>query len=1043
MAGLAIASSARALEADRAISQYARRAWKIEDGLPNSVVRGILQTDDGYLWFATYEGLARFNGDSFTRFDKKNLPALRRDTVLAVMKSGDGAIWAGTNGGGVGWLRGAQSGALTTDNGLPSDIVAALAEDAAGTIWIGTSAGVVAYRNGKLEKPIIDDSVLSLAIGPDGALWIGTRGAGVLVLRDGVLQPAGHLGQATVYALLPERDGSVWVGTNRGLHRIMGGAAQLVEGIPQEQVTALLHDSDRTLWIGTYSNGLHRLANGQVSRFTTAEGLINNSVRSLYEDVEKNLWVGTNGGVACLTRGKFITIGGPEGLTNSYTRTLLQDRSGNVWIGTASGLTRFAGDQKTTFSAADGLSNDYILSIAEGPDGAMWVGTPTGLNRLDLATRKVTVFDETSGLASRTVRALFFDELGTLWIGTDRGLNRYAHGRFEIIVPGPKWDTTFVQAFAAAPDGSIWIGTDGRGIARYKDGVFTRWDATRGLPDEHILALHVDAANTVWIGTDSAGLIRMRGAAGASPADAIFTRYTVDSGLWSEKVLQILDDGAGRLWFGGGRGIWTVSMRELEEYANGSRKRVQSIVFGSGDGVRSVECNGSTYPAAMRSQDGRLWFATVDGAATITPQHAAVRNLRPPPMRIEAVTIDGKVVPRVDDLVVPPDAQHLEIRYAALTYASPEKVKFRYRLEGFDRDWIEAGDRRVAFYTGVPPGQYRFRVIAANADGVWNEQGASVAMRIKPRFVQTIWFALLILLLLGSAVWLIQQRRVYVSRRRERMLEEVVAARTRDIESALIEAEAANKAKSIFLANVSHELRTPLNAIIGFSGVLLRDGEKTFTDRHLKFVNNISVSGEHLLSLINDILDLAKIEAGKMTLDLEPVALGETLESVARVLKGITIPRGIDVEFDIPQSLGTIVADGVKLKQILYNLVSNAVKFSPDHSTIRVAARRMEAADSPIRHDSIAISVIDRGIGIAPEHQQVIFEEFRQLHPAGTRRPTGTGLGLSLVRKFVELHGGIVQVESEPGKGSVFTVVLPARELVLPGPRPMHAAATA
>jgi signal transduction histidine kinase/ligand-binding sensor domain-containing protein len=1037
LAGLVIgvlACSALALEADRAISQYARRAWKIEDGLPNSVVRGIVQTDDGYIWLATYEGLARFNGDSFTRFDKKNLPALRRDTVLAVLKSRDGAIWAGTNGGGVGSLRGADTRVLTMADGLPSDIVAAVAEDARGTIWIGTSAGLCAYRNGKVEKAIIDDSVLSLAIAPDGALWIGTRGAGVLVASGGMVRTAGQLGQASVYSLLPERDGSVWAGTNRGLHRITTAApAQLIDGIPQEQVTALLRDSDGTLWIGTYSNGLHRLANGQVSRFTTAEGLINNSVRSLFEDVEKNLWVGTNGGVASLTRGKFITIGGPEGLTNSYTRTVLEDRAGNIWIGTASGLTKFGSGDKVTYTAADGLSNDYILSVAEAPDGAMWIGTPTGLNRL--ANGKVEIFDETDGLASRTVRALFFDPAGMLWIGTDRGLNRYVNGRFEILVPGPKWDTTFVQAFAAGPDGSIWIGADGRGISRYKDGAFTSWAASEGLPDEHVLALHVDAAGTVWIGTDSAGLIRLK--------DGRFTSYTVDAGLWSEKVLQILEDDHGRMWFGGGRGIWSVGKRELEEVAAGRLKRVQPVVFGAGDGVRSVECNGSTYPAAMRSRDGRLWFATVDGAATIAPKDAIVRNLRPPPMRIESISIDGRAVTDLGGLIVPPDTQHVEIRYAALTYTSPEKVKFRYRLEGFDRDWIDAGDRRVAFYTGVPPGEYRFRAIAANADGVWNEEGAAVSMTFKPRFVQTVWFALLVLLLLGSVVWLIQQRRVHVSRRREKQLQEVVAERTREIESALIEAEAANKAKSIFLANVSHELRTPLNAIIGFAGVLLRDGDKTFTERQLKFVNNISVSGEHLLSLINDILDLAKVEAGKMSLDLERVSLDETLDSVARVLKGITIPRGIDIEFDLPPDLGVIVADGVKLKQILYNLVSNAVKFSPDKSTIRIAARKVPAADSPLRLDSISIAVIDRGIGIAPEHQQVIFEEFRQLHPAGTRRPHGTGLGLSLVRKFVELHGGVVQVESEYGRGSVFTVVLPERQLAVPPPARAVEVATA
>jgi len=1016
---LAIAVGARSLTPDRAISQYAHRAWRMEDGLPNSVVRGILQTGDGYVWIATYEGLARFNGHSFARFDKNNLKALKRDTVLAFIKSGDETLWIGTNGGGVGWLRNGVARVLTTKEGLPSDIVAALAEGSDGTIWIGTSAGLCAWRAGHLERTVVDTSILSLAVQSDGSLWLGTRGSGVLVLRNGVAAPASDdvaLSTASVYALLTDADGSVWAGTNQGLVRFpRKGAVERIRGIPEEQVTALLRDSDGTLWAGTYSNGLYRLAGGEIASFTTAQGLLNNSVRSLFEDVEKNLWVGTNGGVECLTRGKFITVGTQEGLSDPYARSVFEDREGGIWIGTAHGLTRIRGDETTTFTTKDGLSNDYILSIAQAPDGAIWLGTPTGLNRL--AGGAVRTFTEEDGLPSRSVRALLFDRRGVLWIGTDRGLARRSNDRFELVVPGPRWESAFVQTFAEGPDGSVWIGTDGRGIARWHEGRISVWSDREGLPDTHVLTIHADAAGTVWMGTDSAGLIRMKGGR--------FTRYTTASGLWSDKVLQMLDDSRGRLWFGGGRGIWSVSARELDEVAEGKRKRVSSAVYGAGDGVRSVECNGSVYPSAMRSRDGRLWFSTVDGVATIAPRDALVRNLRPPPVRIEAVTVDGLTTLNPKTLIVKPGAQRIEIAYSALTYVAPQRVQFRIRLEGFDHGWIDPGNRRIAFYTGLPPGRYHFRVMAANSDGIWSREAASLPLEIEPRFFQTIWFPLLLLALVVTLVWLFQQRRVYVMRRREAQLVQMVSERTADIESALVEAEAANRAKSIFLANVSHELRTPLNAIIGFASVMLRDGETSFSERHLRFLNNISVSGEHLLVLINDILDLAKVEAGKMTLELERVSLSETFDGIVRVLKGITIARGIEITIELQDGTDVVGADAVKLKQIIYNLASNAVKFSPDGSAIRMRAERIPAAASPLGRDSIAISVIDEGIGIAPEHQQVIFDEFHQVHVADQKRPAGTGLGLTLVRRFVELHEGAVRVQSSLGVGSTFTVYLP------------------
>jgi len=1030
-----------ALPVDRAISQYAHRAWRIEEGLPNSVVRGVTQTEDGSLWIGTYDGMARFDGDEFELFNRTNLPKLRRDTVLALLKSRDGALWLGTNGGGAARWKGSLD-LLTKRDGLPSDIVTCFAEGGDGTLWVGTSEGLAEVRGGKVRRTfgraegLSNVSLLSLALSADGTLWIGTRGGGLFSLRKGTIHSEG-LGGDSVPALYVDAKDTLWVGAGTGLMRRDGDSLTAIPAVPVDQVTALFRDSDGTLWVGTYGSGLYRSGDGVTfSSFTRQQGLLNNSVRSIFEDREKTIWVGTNGGLESFHAGRFITIGEPEGLSDPYARSVFEDRDGNIWIGTARGLNLFSSSEHKVFTARDGLANDHIFAVAQTAD-AMWFGTQTGLSRY--AGGKFTTFTDRDGLPSQSARALLVDRSGTLWVGTDRGIARLEGDRFVKDLPAPQWDGAFVQALAQSSDGSVWIGADGKGIARYRDGVFTAWNESQGLPDSHVLSLLVDTHGILWIGTDSGGMIRLE--------NGRFTQYTTATGLPTDKVLQILDDGQGRIWAGGGLGIWYVEQRLLSAFAERRVARVNARLFDAGDGMRSVQCNGSVSPSGIRSRDGRLWFPTVNGVATIDSTRSLALSLGPPPVQVARVVVDNHPVPFTTGLEVPPGTRQIEIHYAALTFVSPERARFRYKLEGYDKDWVDAGNRRVAYYTGVPPDHYTFRVIAANADGIWNLSGASLGLNVRPRFIETLWFPILILIGLAALAGFLYQRRMHRVRRREAELITMVELRTRDIHdalrqaeearriaeeqegqlaNALVEAEAANRAKSTFLANMSHELRTPLNAIIGFAGVLEQRATRS-DERQLKFIQNIGSSGEHLLALINDLLDLAKIEAGKMTLEVEAISVRELIESVALTARGMAMSRGIEVQVRVAPDLQTLEADPIKVREIIYNLLSNAVKFSPDNALVILVAGRLVAADSPLSRDSVTISVIDHGSGIAPDEQEVIFEEFKQLYRPVQRIRSGTGLGLTLVRKFVELHRGIVEVTSEPGKGSTFTVTLPER----------------
>jgi ligand-binding sensor domain-containing protein/tRNA A-37 threonylcarbamoyl transferase component Bud32 len=789
------AAPAFALDPGKRITQYIHDAWQTDQGLPQNSVQAICQTSDGYLWLGTQEGLVRFDGVRFTVFDRRNTPELTHNSISALHEGRDRTLWYGVRGGGLGRLKNGRFTTFTTKDGLTSDRVRAIHEDRQGNLWIGTSGGGLnRVRDGRVtafttKEGLPSDHVVAIHEDRRGDLWIGTFGGGLSRLRDDrftTFTAREGLSSDNISSILEDREGVLWIGTfGGGLNRMTGGAFATVttkRGLSSDQVWSLLQDRDGSLWVGTDGGGLNRIAGGgrEITSFTTNAGLSNDQVLSLYEDREGSVWIGTGGGgLNRLRDGKFSSFTEKEGLSGEVVLSVYEDSKGNIWIGTdGGGLNRLRDGRFTRFTTKDGLSNDHVVSITEDREGSLWVGTyGGGLNRF--RDGRFAQYGRKDGLSDDVVTALHPDGRGNLWIGTaGGGLNRFRDGTFTTFPVGNDGLLNeHVVALHEDREGSLWVATSGGGLSRFRDGAFTGFTTREGLSDDRVASLYEDAEGTLWIGTSGGGLNRFR--------QGRFTAFTTKTGLHDDTVFRILEDSLGQLWMSSNRGIFSVRKAELHAFAEGKSDRISATAYGTADGMRSAECTGESQPAGWRSRDGRLWFPTIRGVVVIDPAHIPVNGL-PPPVVVEEVIADGEgAVTRAGvPLSFPPGNQKLAIRYTALTFPAPQRVRFRYRLEGFDTDWVEAGTERTAHYTSLPPGAYTFRVKASNSDGVWNETGDSVAIRLEPFFYQTGTFRVLVafgLVLLGAGAQRLRTRRLEA---RARRLEQIVQEQTRDLRAA-------------------------------------------------------------------------------------------------------------------------------------------------------------------------------------------------------------------------------------------------------------------
>ncbi len=747
-------NSAFGIDPSLFLDQNVVRTWGVDQGLPQGTVYALTQTADGYVWAATQEGFVRFDGTDFVVYDKAASPQIHNNMTLALLAARDGSLYAATNGGGVVHVDGRRISSYAVAEGLPSDAATALYESGSGTVWIGTQKGLARRQaDGRIVTVAGTDTLSVTALTEDwsGRLWIGTL-HGIATFKDGRLARHDSDGfpTAQILSLCITRDGSIWIGTmGSGLLRYRSGQFRTYtaeDGLPSASVKAIYEDSRGTLWIGTLDHGIGRFRDEHFDFASESIGIGNKAVSSVREDREGNLWIGSANGLTRITEGRVVSFTTAHGLLGDKVRSVSADPSGTLWIGTGRGVQTLFGQH---LGKGSGLSSDLVMSTWNGRDGSLWVGTfDGGLNRVFQG--RTTVYDTKNGLDSNVVLTVYEDRGGVVWVGTARGLQRIVNGTLT----SDRWKLSgeAVGVIDEDRNGALWVGTQDGGLNRIAGGTVTSFRKRNGPASDFILALYQDSTGAVWVGTAGGGLSRYK----AGRWSTITTR----EGLFDDSVFAILEDGNGFLWMSCNKGIFRVSRQQLDDYAEGVQARVTSVAYGHADGMASRECNGGTQPVAWKTSDGKLWFATVKGLAMVDPNQA--RAAAAPPIVIQDIFADRQRLDPSSPVTLAAGTKTLELRYAGINLSAPEKLHYQYRLEGFDREWIDAGTRRMASYTNLKPGSYRFQVRAATDDGPWST--GTTTFRQRAFFYQTPWFLTASALVLIGSVAGAHRTRVRVVR---------------------------------------------------------------------------------------------------------------------------------------------------------------------------------------------------------------------------------------------------------------------------------------
>ena len=1023
-----------AAEPNAVDESYFARTWLAEDGLPDNRVVGMAQSPDGFLWVATQSGVVRFDGVQFRQARLAGFPKLLLGTTRLLMSDRQGRIWLAKEGGVIARIDGTQVRIWTIDKGLPkSEIQSSIAIDGDGSVWIAGIIGDLIHidKSGNVAASTVKDGLppgndpCYLASGRDGKLWFA-KGGDVGVYRNGRFNVLKSFG-APVLQIASAHSGGIWVCLGQRVlkvNEVDGGIETVNFGqiVPAEaaeksngQPSNLFEDETGALWVGTKSAGLFRSYRHSIVQVEVP----NPDILSLAEDGEGDLWVGTRGGLSRVHRRVPSVIGPPGGPDFWAIQSVCEDLSGALWaVGEKGALMRSQGTKWIAESPSNRDPQVWVKCVAACPDGSVWIGVRGGA----LYHWKDGQFEDIgikNSLHGRSVRSLLVTSRGDLWIGTDAPdilFRLRGHNLRSFALPS---GYRIIRTMTEDSAGNFWAGGSDGLLVRVSGD--TLENETARPATQSIRCLHGAANGDIWIGYAGGGVGRLR--------NGSLVQFTTEQGLPNDYVAQILTDKRGNVWFAGNEGVFRVSERDFDDVANGVVTRVSPIVYGRTEGMSGLQASFDYYPNALRSSDGqRLYFSMLTGLAEIQLDDVRL-NQAAPPVCIERVSVDDRIFADYEnntatangalnppmesstqgskgELRFPPGSQRVNIEFTALSFAAPENVQFRYQLEGFDENWVDAGPSRIATYVRPPPGHYRFRVIACNSEGVWNEEGDGLAVTFEPYVWQTRWFKSVVTLV--TLVVALAAMSLILGRQHRRAVERLEHLRA-------IEIERIQNARLMTMAelgaSIAHEVSQPLAGVVTNAFTCIRWLERdspnlqAACDATRRIIRDAK-RGCDVIERIRAVLK--KEETTNERLNVNDV-IRETIAAVEPNLEGVSL------ELDLAREIPSVFGDQVELQQVLHNLITNAIQ-AMKPVTDRPRRLRIYTRDHEGRE--VLIGVEDSGIGLSSNHDPRLFEPFY------TTKPEGLGLGLSICRSIVENRGGRIWATANDGPGVTFQFTL-------------------